>query len=216
MLAHSPSLPLIIDHLDENHDLTAEDEEGIILALQHRDRVCRIRLRKSVPVLRTFINALVGDFPILEYLYVRTQKDTRPIVEDNMSLNLPETFRAPRLRHLLLRNFDIPIGSPLLTAMGNLVTLSLTLIPASAYFHPSALLQRLSLMPQLEILGITFNSYYPSRDVERQLLRTPITMRVTLPNLRWLAFQGASAYLEALLPQVTIPRLEKLQVYFFN
>jgi hypothetical protein len=113
-------------------------------------------------------------------------------------------------------NFAIPIGFPLLTTMGNLVTLSLTLIPASAYFHPSALLQRLSLMPQLEILGITFNSYYPSRDVERQLSRTPITMRVTLPNLRWLAFQGASAYLEALLPQVTFPLLEKLQVYFFN
>jgi hypothetical protein len=113
-------------------------------------------------------------------------------------------------------NFAIPIGSPLLATMGNLVTLSLTLIPATAYFHPNALLQRLSLMPQLEILGITFSSYYPSRDIERQLLRTPIMMRVTLSNLRWLAFQGASAYLEALLPQVTIPLLEKLQVYFFN
>jgi hypothetical protein len=97
--------------------------------------------------------------------------------------------------------------------MGNLITLSLSLIPASTYFHPNALLQRLSLMPQLEILGITLNSYYPSRDVERQLL---IMMRVTLSNLRWLAFQGASAYLEALLPQVTIPLLEKLQVFFFN
>jgi hypothetical protein len=40
--------------------------------------------------------------------------------------------------------------------------------------------------------------------------------RVTLPNLRWLGFRGTSAYLEALLPWVTIPLLEKLQVYFFN
>ena len=40
--------------------------------------------------------------------------------------------------------------------------------------------------------------------------------RVMLPNLRWLGYQGTSAYLEALLPWVTIPLLEMLQVYFFN
>ena len=63
--------------------------------------------------------------------------------------------------------------------------------------------------------SIFFNSYDPNRDVERHL-RTRIMTRVTLPNLRWLGFQGTSAYLEALLPWVTIPLLEKLQVYLFN
>jgi len=113
-------------------------------------------------------------------------------------------------------NFVIPIGSPLLVTMGNLATLSLNMIPLSAYFHPNALLQRLSLMPQLEIFGITFNSHFPSGDIQRQLLRAPIMTRAVVPNLRWFAFQGASAYLEALLPWVTFPLLEKLQVYFFN
>ena len=218
MLAHSPPLPLVIDHLDQSHDVAAEDpdEAGIILALRHRDRVRRVRLRKSIPVLQKIINALNGEFPILEYLYVRYRKFLRPMVEHNTSLNLPETFRAPQLRHLLLRNFDIPIESPVLTTMGNLVTLSLSTIPSSVYFHPSALLERLSFMPQLEIFGITFHSYYPSRDVQRQLLGMPTMTHVTFPNLRWLAFQGASTYLEALLPWVTIPLLEKLQVYYFN
>jgi len=100
--------------------------------------------------------------------------------------------------------------------MGNLVTLALNLIPPSAYFHPNALLQRLSVMPQLEILGITFNSHFPSGDIRRQLLRMPITMHATLPSLRWFAFQRASGYLEALLPRVTIPLLDRLQVLFFN
>ncbi|KAF8468671.1 hypothetical protein DFH94DRAFT_856853 [Russula ochroleuca] len=216
MLAHSPPLPLIIDHLDLNYDITTEEEEGILLALQCRDRVRRIRLRKSVPILQKLVNALDGEFPILEYLYAMPQQYQRPLLDQNMSLNLPETFRAPHLRHLLLMRFAIPIGSPLLTTMGNLVTLSHNLIPHSAYFHPYALLQRLSLMPQLETLGIFFNSHFPSRDIERQLLRTRITTSVTLPNLQWLGFQGASAYLEALLSQVTIPLLETLQVYFFN
>ncbi len=115
-----------------------------------------------------------------------------------------------------MKDFTIPIGSPLFTTMGNIVTLSLNLIPPSAYFHPNALLQWLSLMPRLEIFRMTFNSHFPSGDIERQLLRTPITMHVTLPSLRWFAFQGTSAYLEALPPRVTIPRLERLQVKFFN
>ena len=216
MLAHSPPLPLIIDHLELNHDITAEDEEGIILALQHRDRVRRIRLRKPVPILQKLISSLDGEFPILEYLYAMPQQYQRPLLDHNMSLNFPETFRAPHLRHLLLMRFAIPIESPLLTTMGNLLTLSLSLIPPSAYFHPNNLLQRISLMPQLEHLGIFFNSHFPNRDIERQLLRTRIMTRVTLPNLYHFEFQGASAYLEALLPQVTFPLLQKLQVYFFN
>jgi hypothetical protein len=218
MLAHSPPLPLIIDHLDQhNHNgITATDEQGITLALQHRDRVRRIRLMKSVPILQKLVMALDGEFPILEYLSIIHQRYRRPSIEHNMRLNLPETFRAPHLRHLVLMSFAIPIGSPLLTTMGNVVTLSLNSIPPSAYFHPNALLQRLSLMPQLEILGILFNSHFPSRDIERQLSRTPIVSRATLPNLRWFGFQGASAYLEALLPRVTMPLIERLQVSFFN
>src|SRR6266478_2538322 len=217
MLAHSPSLPLIIDHLDQHDDITAEDEEGIIYALQHRDRVRRIRLVKPIPILEKLIITLDGEYPILEHLLIEHQRNQRPVTWRNRNLNLPETFRAPHLRHLILMNFVIPIGSPLLVTMGNLATLSLALIPPSAYFHPNALLQRLSLMPQLETFGITFNSHFPSGDIKRQLLRTPITIpHVMLPNLRWLAFQGASAYLEALLPRVTIPLLERLQVFFFN
>ena len=71
MLAHSPPLPLTIDRVNLNDDITAEDEEGIILALQHRDRVRPIRLRKSVAILQ---KPLDGEFPILEYLYVMPQQ----------------------------------------------------------------------------------------------------------------------------------------------
>jgi len=71
-------------------------------------------------------------------------------------------------------------------------------------------------MPQLEILGIAFHSPLPNRDVKRQLLHTPITTHITLPNLRWFGSTGTTAYLEALLPQMTTPLLEKLQIRFFN
>jgi len=71
-------------------------------------------------------------------------------------------------------------------------------------------------MPQLEILGIFFSFHSPNSDSRGQLLRAPIMAHATLPNLRCFGFKGASAYLEALLPRVAIPLLERLQVYFFN
>ena len=203
MLAHSPSaLPLIIDHFDDEHrDLTAEDEKGILLALQHRDRIRRIRIIKPTPILQKLIISLNGEFPILEFLLIWHQRYHWPLTEPTAKLNLPDTFRAPHLCQLLLKNFATPIESPQLTTMGNLVTLFLTKIPFSGYFHLNVLLQRLSAMPQLETLWIGFNF---SCDVERQLLRTPIKMRVTLPNLRWFGFLGSSAYLEVLLPWLTV------------
>ena len=215
MLAYSPpSLPLNIDHFDDQHqDLTTKDEKGIILALQHRDRIRRIRILKPTSILQKLVVALDGEFPILEFLFLWHQRYYAPIMEQTTNLNLPETFRAPHLRQLLLKNFATPIESPQLTTMRNLVTLYLTKIPSSAYFHPNVLLQRLSLMPQLEVLSTGFNF---SRDVDRQLSRTSIMARVTLPNLHWLGFQGSSAYLEALLPLLTAPLLEKLRIRFFN
>ena len=209
MLAHSPSaIPLIIDHFDNRHqDLTAEDEKGILLALQHCDRVRRICLLKPTPILQKLIIALDGEFPILEFLFIWHQWYHRPVTMPNTNLYLPEKFRAPHLRQLTLKNFATPIESLQLTTMGNLVTLFLTKIPFSAYFHPNVLLQRLSLMPQLEVLWIGFNF---SHKVDGQLLRTPIVTRVTLPKLYWLGFLGSSAYLEVLLPGLTAPFLKRV------
>ena len=215
MLAHSPPVPLIIDHIDEEyHVLTPEDEEGIILALQNRDRVRRIRITKSVSILQKLVIALDGEFPILEYLLISNRRVIRPFIDLSTSLNFPETFRAPHLRQLWLDNFATPIESPILTTMGNLVTLWLSSIPSSSYFHPNALLHRLSLLPRLETLGLAFHCYNPN--AERQLLRTPIVTRVTLPNLHWLFFDGTRAYLEALLPWLATPLLEKLHIHFLN
>jgi hypothetical protein len=213
MLAHSPPLPLIIDHFDKYYDITADDLVGIILALQNRDRVRRIRLRKYVSIVQKLVNSLDGEFPILEYLLIEPERPQIPFFENRVIL--PEAFRAPYLRHLLLTSFDIPVGSPLLTTMANLVTLSLSSIPNTAYFDPNSLLQRVSLVPQLEILGIYFGTLF-SDHYDRRLLSTPNMTRVTLPNLRSLMFQGDSAYLEALLPHITLPLLEKLKVHFFN
>ena len=207
MLTHSP-LPLIIDY--STREFAAEDEEGIILALQHRDRVRRIRIQIPIPNLQKILLTMDDEFPMLEYLYIES------LFMHNMGLVLPKTFQAPHLRHLILVNFAIPIRSPLLTTAVGLVTLSLDCIHSSAYFCPNDLLHRLSLMPQLEVLDIGFHSPVPNREVEMQLLDTPTMTHITLPNLRQFGFEGVTAYLEALLPRMTTPLLEKLETIFSN
>ena len=209
MLAHSPPLPLIIDYFDfdESHDITTRDEENILLALQHHDRVRRIRLQMPIPNPRKIIIAIDGEFPILESLFLWNPANI------NRSLIFPKTFQAPHLRCLILDDIVYPIGSPSITTAVGLVTLMLS-IPPSPYISPYQFLLWLSLLPQLETLGIGFFHHIPTHDVERQVLHMPITTHVTLPNLRWLVFSGVSAYLEGLLPHIMTPHLETFQIEF--
>jgi hypothetical protein len=209
MLAHSPPLPLTVFYFD-NLKMTAEDEQDVLLALSNRDRVHHIALYMSAPDLDKLIPAMDGPFPILERLYIHseTKEETR--------LALPVAFQAPNLRRLHLIYTALPIASPLLTSTGGLVELVLFGIPRSAYFPPGYLLTRLSLMPQLESLTISFHSPLPNRDVVRQLLDIPIMTHVTLPNLRVLMFDGVTTYLEGLLARISTPALSVLHVYFFH
>ena len=208
MLEHSPPLPLVIDY---ESDITTDDEEGIILVLkQQRDRVLRVRLAVPLTNLQTFIAAMDEEYPILEYLIILQ------IEGNNAIMRFPETFQAPHLRQLVLRGFALPIGSRLLTTAESLVTLYLSMIHPSTYFHPNTLLQWISFMPQLETLVIKFKVPIPNHGVEGQLTRMPDIAPVILPTLRYFEFRGGSAYLEALVYRITIPRVEKIHIEFFN
>ena len=210
MLAYSPPLPLVVDYY-RVHDITAEDEEAITIALKQRDRVSRVRLHIPVTSLQKLIGAMDDEYPALEYLVILLP------IEDNSSVIIfPETFQAPRLRHLMLRGFAFPIGCRLMTTTASLVTLCLIMRNPSSYFRPNTLLQWLSFMPQLETLLVGFVFAFPSRYVEGPLTNMPIITHVTLPNLRHLWFQGVTTYLEALVRRITAPRLGKLQIRLRN
>ncbi|KAH9959292.1 hypothetical protein BC827DRAFT_1156309 [Russula dissimulans] len=105
------SLASLLDYICIHPEVTAEDEEGILLALQHRDRRARrIRLEVLVESLQNLLVAIDDDFPTTsEYLYTG-----------------PPT--APHLRHLMLQNLAFPMRSPLITTSTGLVILSLNYI----------------------------------------------------------------------------------------
>jgi len=209
MLAHSPPLPLTVDYHGKD-GITAEDEEGLMLALDQRDRVRHLRLVLPIWNLQKLVMAIDGEFLILEYLIVK------PRMEGNTALMLRETLQAPDLKHLTLMGFAFPIGSRLLATFAGLVTLDLIIIHPSAYFQPNILLQWISFMPQLETLVIDFSLPLPNRDEESQITHTLIATHTILPNLHWIWFRGVSAYLEAIVCRITTPRLRKLHVQFFE
>ena len=211
MLAHSPPLPLVIDYFNRFYDITAEDEEGTVLALKQRDGVRRIRLWMPPTSVQKLIVAIDEEYPILEYLVIM------PRIKDNSTiLQFPDTLQAPHLRCLSLIGFAIPTGSRLLTTVVGLVMLELVMIHPSTYFHPNTLLRWLSSMPQLKALVIHFTSPVPNHTVERQSSHMPIMTPVVLLNLRWFGFRGIRTYLEAVVRRITAPRLAKLEITFFN
>jgi len=91
----------------------------------------------------------------------------------------------------------------------HLVTLSLK-FKFVGHCRPHDLLKRLALLPRLETLVIAFNPLV--LEIEEQVSHTQFTTHVTLLNLRRFVFQGTSAYLEALLPGMSTPLLENLQL----
>ena len=70
MLAHSPSLPLVIDYDDKDRYIAVEEEERRILALRQRDRVHRVRLGMLVPIMEKLIMAIDEGYPRIPDSYV--------------------------------------------------------------------------------------------------------------------------------------------------
>ncbi len=116
MLKRSPPLPLAIGYSDGEGDIVAENEEGMILALDQRHRVRRAHLSMPFPNLQKLLMIIVEEYPILEYLVMTVVSD------HSTALMLPEAFQAPHLQHLLLSGFALPMGSRLLTTAVGLVT----------------------------------------------------------------------------------------------
>ena len=104
-----------------------------------------------VSYMRKLIVAIEKEYPALEYLVMVLV----PADKNTVSI-LPETLQAPHLRHLVLRCFALPLGCGLLTTVVGIVSLRLSIDHRSAYFQPNTLVQRISLMPQLETLVIHF------------------------------------------------------------
>ena len=175
----------------------------------HDNRISEIHLY-DIPCshLETIVPAMQKPFPELTSLIISAMSN--PVVV------FPHSFlggSAPRLRQLTLQKCSFPGIQKLLLSSKDLVTLLLERIPNSGYISPQAMVTSLSMMTRLEFLRLEFGSSQSRLDPATR--PPPPLVRLILPALTKLEFQGIPEYLEDLVAQIDTPLLGDFKVTFF-
>ena len=203
MLANSPPLPLIIYWGNPRTIDTEDSVKNVPVALHHRDRVCRIKLRLPEKSLRDVLTtSMEGCFPMLETLQLYCSSHGR-----NLRGMLPSSFEAPNLRHLQISDstFLPAQQSPFFNSLASIVTFSIEEITHN--LPPKRLVEYLSLMPNLKILKISQGTSQASEDEAHSTLHTV---------LEELQYHGVTDYFEGLAALISVPSLKKLSITFTN
>jgi hypothetical protein len=210
------SLGLIISDFEAILDDEATSVDNVIAALEHNDRVCKIKLRfltNSQMGYVTDSSSAAMPFPELTDLWPRIY------AYDGPEPILPDSFlggTAPRLRSLELSAVPFPGLPKLLLSATQLVKLQLFDIPRSRYIPSEAMAAGLSALTSLESLWLIFRYPRPRPVLETRRLPPPPLTRSILPSLTMIRFKGASEYLEEILARTDAPRLNRLHITFFN
>jgi hypothetical protein len=182
-----------------------EDEDNIVAALKHSDRVSAIGLMVTTSLLDK-LSAIEMPFLELEELALRSL--------DNVHLTLPTPWWGTRLRRLHSTRVSFPTLLESLSPSIGLVDLQLLEIPNVGYFSPEAFAIALSEMTQLETLSLHFLSFPPRRiylDFPPHLVE-----RAVLPALTHLKYRGTSKYLDCFAARIDAARLGDIDITLFS
>jgi hypothetical protein len=185
---------------------TPEDEDNIMAALQHTDRVRSISSTVSSSLLNK-LSTISKPFLELEDLVL--------LSKDKLQFTPPSPFWwGDRLRTLESTRVAFPSLPQLLLPSQSLVDITLDEIPSAGYFSPEAFANALCGMNQLQTLALHFLSYPPRRNY----LSLPPSPgdRVVLPVLTHFKYRGVSKYLDTLIARIDAPRLEGIAITFFS
>jgi hypothetical protein len=204
-LGHLPALPLVIHFPCYIED---SDEDNIVAALEHPDRVRVVELCAPFSVLGKMATVMQGPFPALTLLSLESTKD------GTMS-HLSDRFMdgyAPRLQKIYLNGIPFPAAlAPILSAC-NLVDLDLRDILDTGSVSPEAIVASLAALPRLNYLTLGFR-WGPSYLVPTR--RTPFT-RAVLPALTRFSFDGFFEDLEHFVAQINAPQLNCLAIEYME
>ena len=206
-----PALPLII----EATPAFLSSTENIIAALGQRNRVCEIELYLADWQSKEVLAAMQVSFPELTVLKLCSYQQLFSLHETPSVI--PDSFlggSAPRLRSLDLDSISFPGLPKLLLSTTQLVHLSLECIPHSGYISPEAMVALLSVLSSLKSLILHFQS--PESRPDRESQRMPLQKRSILPVLAKFRFHGDTEYLQELVTRIDTPRLNELEITFFN
>ena len=206
-------LPLVIDYPGpaSSCSSTPGDEDDIIAALRHTDRIHRVDICATSSLFGKVTSVMQKSFPVLRHLeFIWDTKDYRSPFP-----TLPRGFlggSAPRLEYLYLGGVSFPGLPKLLLSAGNLLSLRLNDIMQN--IPHETMVAGLAVLTRLYTLAIDFNNEIaPSPDQGRSRSNHP--MLITLPALTIFQYQGYSEYLEDLLALVNMPLVDSIAIDYF-
>ena len=200
-----PTLPIVINYV--HHEITTDDEDNVIAALEHPNRVCNVALSGMVSELGKITTAMQEPFPVLMSLLIHTWDLKAPVLHAKFLGG-----SAPCLRKIYLDGIPFPALPTLFLSTGDLVTLTLHNIPPAGYIPPEAMVVGLAALPRLEVFDFGFQlaSSRPDR-----IPPLPVT-RAVLPALTRFDFNGASEYQEALVARIDAHQLDRVEIHYLN
>jgi hypothetical protein len=201
-----PSLPIVI----EGDYYSQSGQDNLMATLEHKDRVCEIKLWFiSRSLWERVLAAMQVPLPRLTRLDFWFTATPASVVPDSFLGG-----SAPRLRKLALNGASF-LGLPkLLLSTADLVELTLRNIPHSGYISPEAMVDCLSTLTRLKELDLTFKS--PRSRPDQESRRPPLPTRTLLPSLTDFSFDGASDYLEDFVARIDAPLLNRVTIEVFH
>ena len=184
------------------------EKRGLIALLEQSELVPRISQIRLWNVYLEDKEAMSVPLPELTYLVLRHSGPKIPLSDSFLGGS------APRLQMLYLESISFPGLPKLLSSATHIASLHLLCIPDSGYISPEAMVTCLSVLTNLGLLSLEFESSrsHPNRESRRP----PLSTRTVLPVLTDFSFKGHSEYLEDLVSSIDAPRLNRMFVKFYN
>ncbi|KAH9025727.1 hypothetical protein EDB85DRAFT_2149566 [Lactarius pseudohatsudake] len=207
-----PPLPIAI-HYQYNR-LSVDDQDSLLAALEHPDRVSQVDLCLTGTLLEEVATEMEVPFPALRRLTLKWE-EVEWEDEDEAPPAFPNGFlggSAPCLQYLHLECILFPALPTLLFTTTDLVNLSLHDISPDGYISPQAMVACLAALSRLESLLIKFQSEMSRPDQ----IHPPPATRTVVPSLLSFEFEGCGEYLEDLVARIDSPQLHHIKISYFD
>ena len=204
-----PPFPIVMrfHYVDPCRTIAPSDEDNIIAALEHPDRVIYLGLVVTGSQLGKIATAMQGPYPVLTYLDITSLgRNAFVLTADFLGGS------APCLQRIELRGIPFPALPMLLLSASNLTFLFLHDIPPTGYISPEAMVVGLAALHNLKSFAIEFQSATPRPD---RIPSPPVT-RTVLLALNVFIFRGASEYLEDLIAHIDSPQVDMVDITYLN
>ena len=218
-----PEFPLALHYTIQDEYYPIDDNDDVVAALEHPDRVQRAYLTVR-SVHSSSFSAAVDDmldvmqvpFPALTHLDF-TGPEPDDLALEYQELFLPDDFlggSAPRPQHLHFEGISFPELPKLLLSARDLVSLELDRTTPHGYGYPEEMVRGLAGLTKLSTLRIIFHSpeERPYSDGESP----DLSIHALLPALDKIEFKGSSRYLESLVAQIDAPHVKVIEIEYLS